>query len=451
MRIHFIAIGGSAMHNLALALADAGHQVSGSDDQILEPSKSRLENANLLPPSDGWDPEKITSELEVVILGMHARPDNPELLRAQELGVPIQSYPEFLFSSTSADQRIVVGGSHGKTTITSMLLHAFHSIGKSVNYMVGAQLEGFDRMVNLDPAIKTAVFEGDEYLSSPIDRRPKFFWYKAHVTLLTGIAWDHINVFPTEESYIALFDTYLESLAPNAVVVWCEEDDTLAAVIKRSKRTDLTFIPYGTPRFSQTETGRSKLHWSDGTSTDTPLIGTHNMQNLMGARALAQKVGIVNGQFDEAMRTFSGAARRLEVMKETANFIAFRDFAHAPSKVRATTSGVKDSFPDRQLTAVFELHTFSSLNKDFLPTYRDSLAPADQQIVYFDPKVIAHKKLPELLPSFIEECFGQTGKLQVINSKIELQKILDEQQKANSVLLMMSSGWFSNAVPEWLA
>ena len=451
MRIHFIAIGGSAMHNLALALADAGHQVSGSDDQILEPSKSRLENANLLPPSDGWDPEKITSELEVVILGMHARPDNPELLRAQELGVPIQSYPEFLFSSTSEDQRIVVGGSHGKTTITSMLLHAFHSIGKSVNYMVGAQLEGFDRMVNLDPAIKTAVFEGDEYLSSPIDRRPKFFWYKAHVTLLTGIAWDHINVFPTEESYIALFDTYLESLAPNAVVVWCEEDDTLAAVIKRSKRTDLTFIPYGTPRFSQTETGRSKLHWSDGTSTHTPLIGTHNMQNLMGARALAQKVGIVNGQFDEAMRTFSGAARRLEVMKETANFIAFRDFAHAPSKLRATTSGVKDSFPDRQLTAVFELHTFSSLNKDFLPTYRDSLASADQQIVYFDPKVIAHKKLPELLPSFIEECFGQTGKLQVINSKIELQKILDEQQKDNSVLLMMSSGWFSNAVPEWLA
>jgi UDP-N-acetylmuramate: L-alanyl-gamma-D-glutamyl-meso-diaminopimelate ligase len=451
MRIHFIAIGGSAMHNLALALADAGHQVSGSDDQILEPSKSRLENANLLPPSDGWEPEKITSELEVVILGMHARPDNPELLRAQELGVPIQSYPEFLFSSTSEDQRIVVGGSHGKTTITSMLLHAFHSIGKSVNYMVGAQLEGFDRMVNLDPAIKTAVFEGDEYLSSPIDRRPKFFWYKAHVTLLTGIAWDHINVFPTEESYIALFDTYLESLAPNAVVVWCEEDDTLAAVIKRSKRTDLTFIPYGTPRFSQTETGRSKLHWSDGTSTDTPLIGTHNMQNLMGARALAQKVGIVNGQFDEAMRTFSGAARRLEVMKETANFIAFRDFAHAPSKLRATTSGVKDSFPDRQLTAVFELHTFSSLNKDFLPTYRDSLASADQQIVYFDPQVIAHKKLPELLPSFIEECFGQTGKLQVINSKIELQKILDEQQKDNSVLLMMSSGWFSNAVPEWLA
>lgn len=450
MRIHFIAIGGSAMHNLALALADAGHQVSGSDDQILEPSKSRLENANLLPPSDGWHPEKITSELEVVILGMHARADNPELMRAQELGVPIQSYPEFLFSSTSEDQRIVVGGSHGKTTITSMLLHAFQFIEKSVNYMVGAQLEGFDRMVKLDPAIKTAVFEGDEYLSSPIDRRPKFFWYKAHVTLLTGIAWDHINVFPTEESYIALFDTYLESLAPNAVVVWCEEDDTLAAVIKRSKRADLTFIPYGTPRFSQTETGRSVLHWSDGTSTNTPLIGTHNMQNLMGARTLAQKVGIVNHKFDEAMRTFSGAARRLEVMKETDEFIAFRDFAHAPSKLRATTKGVKDSFPNRQLTAIFELHTFSSLNKDFLPTYHDSLASADQQIVYFDPKVIAHKKLPELLPSFIEECFGQTGKLQVIESKIELQKILDEQQKDNSVLLMMSSGWFSNAVPEWL-
>lgn len=450
MRIHFIAIGGSAMHNLALALADAGHQVSGSDDQILEPSKSRLENADLLPTSDGWYPEKITMELEAVILGMHAKPDNPELLRAQELGVPIQSYPEFLFSSTSEDQRIVVGGSHGKTTITSMLLHAFQFIEKSVNYMVGAQLDGFDRMVKLDPDIKTAVFEGDEYLSSPIDRRPKFFWYKAHFTLLTGIAWDHINVFPTEDSYIALFVTYLESLAPNAVVVWCEEDETLAAVIKRSKRIDLTFIPYCTPRFSQTETGRSKLHWSDGTSTDTPLIGTHNMQNFMGARTLAQKVGIAGNQFDEAMRTFSGAARRLEVMKETDKFIAFRDFAHAPSKLRATTSGVKDSFPDRRLTAVFELHTFSSLNKDFLPTYRDSLASADQQIVYYDPEVIAHKNLPELLPSFIEECFGQTGKLRVIDSKIELLKILNDQQKDNSVLLMMSSGWFSNAVPSWL-
>ncbi|MBT6164236.1 MAG: peptidoglycan synthetase [Crocinitomicaceae bacterium] len=450
MRIHFIAIGGSAMHNLALALADAGHQVSGSDDQILEPSRSRLREAGLLPRSEGWHPEQINENLDCVILGMHARQDNPELLQAQRVGVKIQSYPEFLFSAVEKDRRIVVGGSHGKTTITSMLLHAFKAIKSPVNFMVGAQLEGFDRMVHLDPRVQTAVFEGDEYLSSPIDRRPKFFWYQAHFTLLTGIAWDHINVFPTEEDYIKQFDTYLETLAPNASVVWCEEDPHLAAVIRRTKRSDLTFIPYNTPVSALETDGTSMVSWADGKTSRTPLIGTHNMQNLAGARALAATVGISASDFDSAMINFTGAARRLELLLETQNFIAFRDFAHAPSKLRATTAGVKDAFPNRHLTAVFELHTFSSLNRAFLPTYRKALERADEQIVYYDPEVLKQKKLPELDSAFIAECFGNSNRLRIIDSKADLQVFLDAQQKADSVLLMMSSGWFSKVTPSWL-
>ena len=450
MRIHFIAIGGSAMHNLALALADAGHQVSGSDDQILEPSKSRLQEAGLLPKKEGWDPETITPQLDCVILGMHARPNNPELARAQELGLTIQSYPEFLFNSTKNDHRIVIGGSHGKTTITSMLLHAFKWNNKPVNFMVGAQLDGFDRMVQLDPKLQTAVFEGDEYLSSPIDRRPKFFWYQANCTLLSGIAWDHINVFPTEENYIEQFDIYLKTLAPNATLVWCEEDEHLAKVVRRTHRKDLNLISYRTPEATLEADGSSRVNWSDGNRSQTPLIGTHNLQNLAGARALAESVGIAASDFDEAMMSFTGAARRLELLKETENFTAFRDFAHAPSKLRATTNGVKDAFPKRHLTAVFELHTFSSLNKEFLPTYRDALARADTQVVYYDPEVLEHKNMPELSASFIAECFGQSEQLVIIDSKTELQDFLNDQYAENRVLLLMSSGWFSKVTPDWL-
>lgn len=198
MRVHFIAIGGSAMHNIALAVKAAGHIVSGSDDQIFEPSRSRLASRGLLPAQEGWFPEQLTSELDVVVLGMHARPDNPELLQAQHLGLNIQSYPEFLRTCNEHARRVVIGGSHGKTTVTSMILHAMNQMNASTNYMVGAQLEGFDRMVEIDPNRDWCILEGDEYLSSPIDRRPKFFWYGGHFTLLTGIAWDHINVFPTE-------------------------------------------------------------------------------------------------------------------------------------------------------------------------------------------------------------------------------------------------------------
>lgn len=449
MRVHFIAIGGSAMHNIALAVAAAGHDVTGSDDQIFEPSRSRLESAGLLPTNDGWHPEKLDASIDVVVLGMHARPDNPELQKAKSLGLNIQSYPEFLRAANGHAKRVVIGGSHGKTTVTSMLLHAMHELNIPTNFMVGAQLEGFNRMVEIDPDRTWCILEGDEYLSSPIDRRPKFFWYEAQFTLLTGIAWDHINVFPTEENYIEQFDTYLESLAPNACVVWCAEDAALEAVVKRCKRNDLTFIPYRTPACLPQADGTMTLTFEGNRSVTTHLVGTHNIQNLAGARTLAQVMGLDVVAFDEAIASFRGAARRLEPLHNDEGFTVFRDFAHAPSKVKATVSGVKASYPNRTLTAVLELHTFSSLNQDFLPTYAQAMDSADEAVVYFDPAVLAHKQLPPLNPQFVADAFGTHPNLRVITEASELHKHIQQLDQHQRVVLLMSSGWFGNADWSW--
>ena len=442
MRIHFIAIGGSAMHNLALALLDAGHDVTGSDDQILEPSRSRLLAAGLLPHRDGWFPEKISKDLDAVILGMHARTDNPELLHAQDLGISVQSYPEFLFNATAEQERIVIGGSHGKTTITSMLLHVLSKLNQPVNFMVGAQLDGFDRMVLLDPQLERAIFEGDEYLSSPIDRRPKFFWYRPHFAILTGIAWDHINVFGTEAIYLDQFRQFIATLAPEATLVWCEDDTTLSTLMQETHREDIQLIPYRTPAHEPLESGAMSVQWDDGTSMSTDLIGSHNIQNVSGARTLASAMGIATADFDQSIADFKGASRRLEPLHSHSDFRAFRDFAHAPSKVKATVSGVKASYPHRPLTAFFELHTFSSLNRDFLHTYKDALNSADHAVVYYDPAVLEHKKMPPLDPEFIQLCFGAHPSIEVVHSLTSLQERWNQVPQSNHTLLMMSSGWF---------
>lgn len=442
MRIHFIAIGGSAMHNLALALHDAGHEVTGSDDQILEPSRSRLAKAGLLPSREGWYPERITSDLDAVILGMHAHTDNPELAAAQALGLSVQSYPEFLYHATTDKLRVVIGGSHGKTTVTSMVLHVLHRLGKPTDFMVGAQLEGFDRMVSLTQNGTMAVFEGDEYLSSPIDRRPKFFWYRPQVTLLTGIAWDHINVFPTEQAYVDQFTQYLKTVHPGATVVYCAEDARLEAMVQDAD--GIVPIPYRTPNWKAMPNG-TRLEFPDGGSCITPLVGTHNFQNVAGARALCEALGVTGADFDGAIGDFVGAARRLEPIEETEDAVVFRDFAHAPSKVRATTSGVRASFPNRKLYACFELHTFSSLNRDFLPTYAGALDDADEAVVYFDPEVLVHKRLPALQEEDVRACFGRQD-LRVVTSRAELGRIWDTWQAGPRAVLLMSSGWFSGAV-----
>ena len=444
MRIHFIAIGGSAMHNLALALQHAGHEVTGSDDQILEPSRGRLAAAGILPPVEGWREEAIHPGLDAVILGMHARSDNPELQRAQALQIPIFSYPEFLFQSTRDKLRIVVGGSHGKTTVTSMLLHVLHKLGKSFDYMVGAQLPGFDRMVALSQDAPWAIFEGDEYLSSPIDSRPKFFHYQPQITLLTGVAWDHINVFPTEASYISLFDRYLETLPTGAQVVWCEEDATLAQVVKRCTRTDLVFTSYRTPEHRPGSSDTTRLIAEDGSEASTPLIGTHNYQNWAGARTLAAMLGIAPSDFQQAMTDFSGASRRLESLERGTTYDVYRDFAHAPSKVKATVSGVKATQPHRELVAYFELHTFSSLNRDFLPTYCGALDAADRAYVFFDPAVLAHKKMPPLQADVVKEAFANP-RLQVVTNAAQLQSLWEEERLQDKTVLLMSSGWFGGA------
>ena len=437
------------MHNIALAVAAAGHQVTGSDDQIFEPSRGRLAAANLLPEEDGWHPEKLDESIDVVVLGMHARSDNPELLKAQSLGLQIQSYPEFLRAANEHATRVVIGGSHGKTTITSMLLHAMQGMNIDTNFMVGAQLEGFDCMVEIDPSRSWCILEGDEYLSSPIDRRPKFFWYEAQFTLLTGIAWDHINVFPTEENYIQQFDTYLESLAPNATVVWCADDQALEKVIQRCARTDLKFIPYQTPPCSPHANGTMTLTFDGDRAVTTHLVGTHNIQNLAGARTLAQAMGLDALAFDEAIASFRGAARRLEPLHNREGFTVFRDFAHAPSKVKATVHGVKASYPDRTLTAVLELHTFSSLNKDFLPTYHLAMEGADEAVVYYDPAVLEHKRLPTLDPQFVADAFGGHPNLRVITDASELHRHVQGLEPSQRVVLLMSSGWFGNAEWSW--
>lgn len=437
------------MHNIALAVQAAGHEVTGSDDQIFEPSRSRLRNAGLLPAKDGWQPQLLDATIDVVVLGMHARLDNPELEKAQSLGLNIQSYPEFLRSCNAHAQRVVIGGSHGKTTITSMLLHNMRQCNIETNFMVGAQLDGFDRMVEIDPSHSWCVLEGDEYLSSPIDRRPKFFWYGAHYTLLTGIAWDHINVFPTEEHYILQFDQYLRTLETGATVVWCEEDEKLRDVIGRCEREDLTFIGYRTPACHPDEAGAMRVTFEDGSQLTTRLVGTHNIQNLAGARALAATMGIAVSDFDRGIASFQGAARRLETVHEAPGFTVFRDFAHAPSKVRATVNGVKASYPERTVTAVLELHTFSSLNQDFLPTYAHALDGADEAIVFYDPSVLEHKRMPALDPAFVREAFGNPPGLQVITDAAELHGTVQALPPQNRTLLLMSSGWFANADWTW--
>jgi len=437
MNVHFIAIGGSAMHNLAIALNRKGYLVSGSDDEIFEPSKSRLEKEGILPQKMGWDSENIHSNIDAVILGMHARIDNPELLHAKELDIPIFSYPEYLYEQSKNKTRVVIGGSHGKTTITSMILHACNELSVDVDYMVGAQLEGYDCMVKLSDDSEVIILEGDEYLSSPIDRRPKFHLYKPNIALLSGIAWDHINVFPTFENYVSQFDVFCDLIEPNGKLIFNESDKEIVHLADKHNN-HLHVISYNTPSYEVTNSG-TRLNW-DSESFDLKLFGEHNLQNLMGAMRVCESIGISNSDFLSSMSNFTGAGKRLQKVVESKDFILFKDFAHSPSKLKATTKAVKEQFANRKLIACMELHTFSSLKKEFLPQYKNCMDQADLALVYFSPDVVAHKKLEVLSKELVLTGFG--GRIEVANETSEVLDFIQKNVSAHSVLLMMSSGNF---------
>lgn len=437
MKVHFIAIGGSAMHNLAIALTLKGYEVSGSDDEIFDPAKGRLAKYGILPEAFGWFPDRITADLDAVIVGMHARADNPELLKAQELDLKIYSYPEYLYEQSKDKVRIVVGGSHGKTTITSMIIHVLQQNGVPCDYMVGAQLDGFEVMVKLSDEARIMVIEGDEYLTSPLDRRPKFHVYQPTIGIVSGIAWDHVNVFPTFDIYIHQFEIFADMIPASGKFIYCEDDPELKKLGERQMKADKQ--PYGV----------HPHHVTDGvTYLDTPygevplkIFGRHNLANLNAARLACQAAGIAEEDFYKAISTFKGASGRLQLVASNGNCAVYKDFAHAPSKLRATVSAVREQYPDRKLVACMELHTFSSLTEQFLTQYKGAMNAADVAFVYFSPKAVALKKLPPMHLSAVYDAFGCPG-LQVLDNAKLLQDKLLSLDYHNAVLLLMSSGNF---------
>lgn len=424
------------MHNLALAMYQKGYQVTGSDDAIFEPSRTRLEKKGLLPPELGWFPEKITSDIDAIILGMHAKEDNPELIKAKELGLKIYSYPEFLYEQSKNKTRVVIGGSHGKTTITSMILHVMKYHNIEVDYMVGAQLEGFDTMVHLTQDNDFIVLEGDEYLSSPLDRRPKFHLYKPNIALLSGIAWDHINVFPTYENYLEQFEIFINQITNGGILVYNEEDNDLRVLVEKTTNP-IRKIPYGTPEYT-VENGITYLATPEG---DMPIevFGKHNLNNLMGAKWICQNMGVDEADFYEAIASFKGASKRLEKISENANRVIFKDFAHSPSKVKATTEAVKEQYPGRKLVACLELHTYSSLNAEFLKEYQSALDSADVAVVFYSPEAVKIKRLEEVTAEQIAQSFNRNDLVIYTNPKA-FEDYLYQLDLKNSVLLLMSSG-----------
>lgn len=439
MRIHFIAIGGAAMHNLAIALHKKGHKITGSDDEIFEPSKGRLEKYGLLPKKFGWIPEKVSIDLDMIILGMHARKDNPELIQAQKLEIPIYSFPEFVYEQTKNKTRAVIGGSHGKTTITAMIMHVLKYAGVTFDYLVGSQLEGFETMVDFHPDSKIAVIEGDEYLTSPIDLKPKFFHYQPHFALISGIAWDHINVFPTFENYVEQFKKFTQLIEPNGSLVYFSEDNNLLN-IARNTRKDIKTIAYSN-HLSEVIDETTYLKYIN-IKVPLKIFGEHNLQNIQGAYHICKLLGIEDETFYGAISKFTGTKKRLELIAEGKSSKLFIDFAHSPSKVKATLKSVRKQFPSRKLIACLELHTFSSLKKEFLPEYKGSMDDADYPIVFFNEHVIELKKLKKISTEEIISAF-KNKKLKVFNNTQILSEFLSSFPYENSIFLFMSSGNFS--------
>jgi UDP-N-acetylmuramate: L-alanyl-gamma-D-glutamyl-meso-diaminopimelate ligase len=436
-KIHFIAIGGSVMHNLAVALKQAGHVVTGSDDEIFEPSRSTLQKHSLLPVREGWNADIITKDLDVVIVGMHAKKDNPELLKAQQLGIKITSFPEFIYDHSIDKQRIVIAGSHGKTTITGIVVHVLNYFKRSFDYVIGAKIKGIDNNVKLSDA-PVIIIEGDEYLCSPLDRTPKFLRYQHHIGVISGVAWDHANVFPTEEEYLKQFDLFADQTPKSGILIFCETD-TMVGIVGNKQRADVVSVGYKAHTHAIENGKEFLINGKD--RIPVQIFGAHNLQNISAAKELLKRIGISSEQFYQAISSFEGAAGRLEKLKENNSTIIFKDFAHAPSKVKASVKAVKDLYPSRDTVACLELHTYSSLNKSYLPQYKDSLKGISTAAVYFNPEKIRAKNLEALTEADIKTAFGNQS-LHVFNNPAQLENFLASQSWKNKNLVMMSSGDF---------
>ena len=438
MKVHFIAIGGSAMHNLAIALKLKGYEVSGSDDEIFSPAKERLEKYNILPDNVGWDEKKITKDLDAIILGMHAKEDNPELIKAKQLGLKIYSYPEFLYEMSKDKKRIVIGGSHGKTTTTAMILHAMQHCGIETDYMVGALLEGFEVMVKMTEEAEYMVLEGDEYLTSTLDKRPKFHLYKPDIAIITGIAWDHINVFPTFEIYKEQFQIFADKIEKNGTLIYCNEDENVRRIAENS-RADIEKLPYVAFDYKIEKGNTYIIH--KGKEYLIQVFGKHNLMNMYAAMLATEKVGISNEDFLASMQSFKGASKRLELVKKTDSVSVYKDFAHSPSKLKATIEAVKDWFPNRKIVACMELHTFSSLTSEFLQQYKGTMDKADVSMVYYNKHAIELKRLPDLNKQDVYEAFDKQG-LKVYTDVKDMLTDLHKIEMKDVCILMMSSGNF---------
>ncbi|MBC7829594.1 MAG: peptidoglycan synthetase [Chitinophagaceae bacterium] len=441
MEVHFIAIGGSVMHQLALALKHKGYKITGSDDEIFEPASSNLAKEGLLPAATGWFPENIHAGLDAIILGMHAKQDNPEVLKARELGLKIYSFPEYIFKESKNKTRVVVGGSHGKTTTTAMIMHVLRKAGKDFDYLVGARLEGFDQSVDITDA-PVIVCEGDEYPASAIEKRPKFHFLFPHIAILTGIAWDHINVFPTFDFYLDQFRIFINQIESGGLLIFNETDPVLNDLIHENRRTDLEYQPYGLPEYT-IESG-STLLTLENEKARLSVFGNHNLLNLHAAFYTCKKLGVNTRTFMKAISNFTGASKRLEVLAKSENVTVFRDFAHAPSKVKATIDAVKQQYPDRKLIAVLELHTYSSLNEQFMNEYNGALDKADEASVFYSQHALELKRLPALPEEKIKQGFRKRG-LAVLNNRQDLEKWLQSFDYINTNLVLMSSGNYDGA------
>jgi UDP-N-acetylmuramate: L-alanyl-gamma-D-glutamyl-meso-diaminopimelate ligase len=436
MNVHFISIGGSVMHQLAIALKKKGYHVTGTDDEIFEPAKGNLEKEGLLPKQMGWQPEMIAEQLDAVILGMHAKDDNPELLKAKELKLPIYSFPEYIFKESTDKKRVVVGGSHGKTTTTAMIMHVLRSTSKPFDYLVGARLEGFEQSVNITDA-PVIVCEGDEYPASAIEKRPKFHFLYPHIAILTGIAWDHINVFPTFEFYLEQFIIFINKIEKDGVLIYNETDAVLKKLVEENKRDDIRYQPFGVPTHTIID-GKTTID-IDGAISTLKVFGNHNLLDLHAAYLACKELGISAVDFVQSISSFTGAAKRLEVMAKNDNTIVYRDFAHAPSKVKATVEALKQQYPSRDLVGVLELHTYSSLNEQFMKEYNGAMDKADAAAVFYSEHALQLKRMPPLPKEKVKEGFNKNG-LAVFTDKNELWKWLHEQNYSNANLVLMSSG-----------